>query len=348
MRYPERLRLARLPTPIVKLERLSAKVGKRIWVWRDDLTGGVDAGNKIRKLEFLLAEAVMQGATQVVTCGGPQSNHARATVFAARRLGMSVKLVVRQPSPASAAPSFDPASVPTSNYLLDLIGGAQMELVPYEDYRAKGGYGSFLDAAAEESRRLGQKPYVIGEGGSSALGTFGYLTAVEEMLDTWSHLGTGKKHPDSLFVAVGSGGTLAGLHLGYERLNLPRSELHAVNVCDSSAYFDERCHTLMAEAASLYGVPYKPARLNIFDGHFGAGYAAATDDDLRFYAALAQGEGLLLDPVYSGKAFQGMLEEIAKDPGRFGEDILFLHTGGVFGTFAYGAAYQRALAEGPS
>lgn len=342
MGFPERLRLAHLPTPIVKLSRLSAKVGVGIWLWRDDCTGFVDSGNKIRKLEFLVSEAVRQRATRLITCGGPQSNHARATVFAARRLGLDVTVVVREPRTG-----FDRTTVPSGNLLLDQIAGADLRVVTFADYTQSGAvYDPFLEDERQKSLGRGERPFVVPEGGSCKEGCFGYIHGVEEMLATWAVVGPGTKLPDSFFLAVGSGGTHAGVHLGYERLGLPSETVYAVNVCDDEAYFQKRVGRLVDEATQAYRLPCRGRKLTIFDGHQGAGYGIASDDDLRFYAALARSEGVLLDPVYTGKAFQGMLRELEKSPGRFGRDVLFLHSGGGFATFAFADQYRAAL--GPS
>ncbi len=345
MRYPERLNLANLPTPIVRLPRLSGRLGKEIYVWRDDCTGAVESGNKVRKLEFLAADAVAQRATRLITCGGPQSNHARATAWVARRLGMDVTVVVRMPPQGG----FDPEAPAQGNLLLLQIAGAQIRYIPYADYRAGGGtYDAFLAEEADAARARGERPYVIGEGGSVPLGSFGYIHGVEEMLSTWRASGPGTDAPDSIVTALGSGGTLAGLHLGLERQMLPTDQLFAVNVCDSAAYFQKRVGTLLGATAEAFGLKLKSDRLQILDGHFGEGYARATDDDLRFYAAIAREDGLLLDPVYTGKAFKGMLAELSRDPTRFGSRILFLMSGGAFGTFAFHEQYARALGnKGP-
>lgn len=341
MRHPERIRLANLPTPIQPLPRISRQVGKEIFVWRDDLTGFAESGNKIRKLEFLAAEAVKNKASWLVTCGGPQSNHARATAFVARRLGLGVSLVIRKPKDGLAADSEQ-----VGNYLLNRILGADIQLVEFADYAARGSkYDSFLEEKAQELKARGETPYIIPEGGSSELGCFGYLAAVEEMLAGWSKVCPGSRAPDSLFTALGSGGTFAGLHLGLEHQGLPATILHAVNVCDSAGYFERRIRNLFAAVESRYGIEAGDGKLQIWDGYVGLGYSKATDDELRFYADVARKEGMLLDPCYTGKAFRGMLSEIKKDPSRFGDRVLFLHSGGGFGGFAYGEQYARALAD---
>ena len=340
MNFPPRLTLAHLPTPIQKLERVSAEVGREIFIWRDDLTGFAESGNKIRKLEFLLADAVQKGATRIITCGGYQSNQTRAATFAARRLGLGVSLVLREPKTGRS-----PGELPTGNLLLSQIAGAQTQFISYADYQAAGSkYLPVLERVAEAARQRGEKPYIILEGGSIPVGCFGYIAAVEEMLATWKNCGAGTDYPDALFFANGSGGTHAGLHLGYELNGLPTNKLWAVNICDSAEYFQKRVGKLIDDTAAQFELKHKERELQVLDGHFGEGYGIASDDDLKFYAQLARQEGVLLDPTYTGKAFQGMLAEIAKYPGRFGDKILFLHSGGAFGTFAHQARYAQLLA----
>lgn len=334
MNFPEKVRLARAPTPIEPLRRLSKELGVGLFAWRDDLTGFAESGNKVRKLEFLVAEALRQGATSLVTCGGPQSNHARATAVAARRLGLGISLVLREPPDGT----FDSGG----NYLLDRLYGAAITRVSYADYRAAGSvYDSFLDREATALRRRGETPYVIPEGGSSPLGCLGYASAVEEMLVAWRGV-AGTERPDALFVALGSGGTYAGLHLGLERAGISPSVLHAVNVCDDAAYFRKRIGGIFEGLAEM-GHPVREKGIQICDGHVGKGYSLATDEELAEYARVARTEGLLLDPCYTGKAFLGMKRELARQPARFGKNILFLHSGGGFATFSYREQYDRAL-----
>jgi D-cysteine desulfhydrase len=341
MKFPPRLKLAHLPTPIQKLERISGEVGKEIFVWRDDLTGFTESGNKIRKLEFLLADALEKKATRIITSGGYQSNHTRATTFACRRLGLEVSIVVREPKTGR-----DPNEIPTANILLNRIAGADLHFIAYNDYQAAGStYLPFLEKVAEAFRQRGEKPYIILEGGSVPIGCFGYIAAVEEMLATWKSCGAGTKFPDALFFADGSGGTHAGLHLGYEHYGLSTKKLWAINICDSAEYFQKRVGKLIEETTAQFGLKHDERELQVLDGHFGEGYGIATDDDLKFYIKMARQEGLLLDPSYTGKAFQGMLAEIKKAPARFGEKILFLHSGGTFGTFAHQERYARILGE---
>lgn len=340
MNYPSRLPLAHLPTPIHKLERVSAQVGREIFLWRDDMTGFLESGNKVRKLEFLLAHALEQGANRIITVGAAQSNHTRATAYCARRLGLEVTIIVREPR--SGLNRKEPAF---GNLLLNQLCGADLKFITYADYQKAGSaYRPFMEAEAADARSRGERPYLIPAGGSVPLGCWGYLRAVEELLATWSGLGVGTRAPDSLFFAVGSGGTHAGLHLGYELHGLPTNTLWAVNVSDSADYFQKRVAQLVEDTAREFNLNSKERAVQVLDGYVGQGYAMASDDDLRFYTSLARQEGVLLDPAYCGKAFRGMLAELEKHPDRFGKQILFLHSGGVFATEAYRQQYARVLA----
>jgi D-cysteine desulfhydrase len=339
MKLPERLNLANTPTPIRPLPRLSKSLGKNIWVWRDDLTGFVEGGNKIRKLEFILWDAMNSGADHLITCGGPQSNHARATVFLGRQLGLEVTVVIREPKEG-----LNRSQPVNANWLLNKMAGANLEYVPFQDYQDQGAvYDPFLEASADRLRYQGKKPYLVGEGGSVPLGCFGYLTAVEEMLASWQRFGPGTKAPSALFHALGSGGTQAGLHIGMNLNGLNPETLYAVNVCDTEAYFQKRVGALIDATIDRFQLSTQRQTLNIFDGHFGEGYGLASDEDLKFYMEMCRSEGLLLDPVYTGKAFQGMVREIKANPKRFGDHVLFLHSGGAFAQFGMAERYQNLL-----
>ena len=307
---PPRLALARLPTPLEPLPRLSAALGVEVWVKRDDLTGLGLSGNKIRKLEYLFAEARAVDADLILTTGGLQSNHCRATVLAARRLGLDVGVLLRGDLP----------DVPNSNLLLDRLAGARIRTCTAQAYRDH--RDDLLAAWAETLRSEGHRPYVIPEGGSNALGTWGYVRAARE-------LAAEAERFDHVVCAVGSGGTLAGLALG----DLP-GQLHGVAVCDDRATFTARVRAIGDAIHDLGGPALPDTGWEVVEGYQGPAYAVATDATWAAIRRLARTEGLLLDPVYTGKAMQALLAEV--EAGRWGGRILFWHTGGAFGLFGRG------------
>ncbi len=316
--YPDRLSRARLPTPLTAAERLSRELGVALWFKRDDLTGAALSGNKIRKLEFLFAEAAAEGADTVVTCGGEQSNHCRATAIAAVELGVKPFLLLRTENPTAPPPV-------EANILLDRLVGAEVRWVSREEYRRRAEI--FVEVAAE-LRARGRKPYLIPEGGSNALGAWGYIRCVEELAHELS------PGPATLVYAAGSGGTGAGLVLGVKLLGLPWRVV-GVNVCDDRDYFVRVIGEICEAAIDRWKLPLKFSRdeIEIVDGYVGAGYAKSRPDELATLRDVARAEGLVLDPVYTGKAFHGLTRELARDRKQFGERIVFIHTGGIFGLF---------------
>ena len=328
----QKLQLARLPTPIQLLAKTSAQVGKEIYLWRDDLTGFNDSGNKLRKLEYLVADALAQGCDHLITCGGPQSNHTRATAAVARQLGLGISILVLPKA------DYNFQQIPTGNLLLNQIFDAKLVWLKTEEYhRLNLGFAPFLAREVDAMKAQGKKPYVIPLGGSSPVGCLGYEVAVTEMLSTW-RTAANTPAPDSLFCALGSGGTYLGLKMGIEKEKLAT---HLYGVAVSPLKIIEGYVAQLTQELATLKVNVKPQGMSIIDGYVGDGYAIASDDDLRFYQRLAREEGVLLDPCYTGKAFQGMLGEIAKYPDKFGKKILFLHSGGGFGTFAYAKQYQK-------
>lgn len=318
MTFPRPLELSRLPTPVQVLPRLSAHLGVEVHTKRDDLTGFELSGNKVRKLDLLLADALEGGADTVITCGGLQSNHCRATAAACRRLGLDPVLLLRGELPAE----------PESNVLIDTLLGAELRTCTAEAYRER--RDALMGELADDLRRAGRRPYVVPEGGSNGLGAVGYALAAEE-------LATQIDGPyDAVFVAVGSGGTLAGLALGPDV-----GPVHGVAVCDDRAYFSARVTQIAAEAAA-YGLGPLPAeggRWRVVEGYQGPGYAVADAAIWGTIRLVARLEGLLVDPVYTGKAMHALVSEALA--GRVRGRVLFWHTGGGFGLFGRG----RELAE---
>ena len=303
-----RVPLALLPTPLVPLRRLSEALGADVWCKRDDLTGVGLTGNKVRKLEVLLADALAAGADTVITTGGIQSNHARATAVAARQLGLRPVLLLRG----------EPPPVPDGNLLLDLLVGAEVRWCTPEEYRTA--RDARMAEIARELRAAGARPYVIPEGGSNGLGALGYVRAAEEVA------GAGERF-DHVICAVGSGGTLAGLALG-PRIGL----VHGIAVCDDRATFSARVHAIARELGRA--LPAEGDRWEVTEGWQGPGYGLATGEIWDTIALVARLEGLLLDPVYTGKAMHALVSEVRA--GRWAGRLLFWHTGGVFGLFGRG------------
>ncbi len=337
MEIPKRIFLARLPTPIQKLNSVSRRLGKEIYLWRDDLTGFMDSGNKLRKLEFLLADALQKNCDWIITCGGPQSNHTRATAVVARQLGLDVSILTLP------KPGYDQDQTATGNLMFNQIFATHQVWLSYEEFQKRGStYDFFLNAEADRVRALGRKPYIIPLGGSNVLGCFGYANAVNEMVNTWRELVSGSNAPDHLFCALGSAGTYVGLQMGLEEQRLT-TELHGINVIGPMPIPVQYVSNLRQSVLETYGIEPHTQQSQMIDGYVGAGYSIASDEDLKFYINLARTEGVMLDPCYTGKAFQGMVTEVEKNPSAYGKRILFLHSGGGFGNFAYAEQYQQVL-----
>lgn len=320
LEFPPRVELARRPTPLQFLARASERWGQghRLWVKRDDLSGCLLSGNKVRKLEFIVAHAIAEGYDTLITCGGVQSNHCRATAFAGAQSGLAVHLLLRGDEPAASE----------GNFLLDQLAGATINCYPKRQYVSE-----LPDLFAHWQAHyagLGRKALAIPTGGSDGLGVWGYIAACEELAADLATAGIDSAH---LVTATGSGGTQAGLTLGVSLYDLPLT-VWGVNVCDDEQYFLDKVAADTADwRARFSGVPIVAAQTRVLDGYVGAGYGVAGPEVFALIAELAAIEGLLLDPVYTGKAFQGMLAEL--EAGRFHDcrDIVFLHTGGVFGVF---------------
>lgn len=330
-----RVSLAHVPTPIEELARLGAGLGVRLFVKRDDLTEAVLTGNKVRKLEYLLAAAREAGSDTVVTCGGIQSNHARATAGAAARLGMRSVLVLRDPALAkgdrgkrSVAASPAAAGTPQGNLLLDRLLGAEVRWITPAEYAER---DAIMAEVAREIGEGGRRAYVIPEGGSNGLGALGYVRAAEEIAQDAS------SPFDVCCCATGSGGTLAGLAAGFARLGLFVRVL-GFAVCDSADYFRERVRRVLSEVAIILGDKgLAHAPFEVDDAFIGPGYGQNVPEDLEVIVDVAREEGLVLDPVYTAKAFRGMRTRIRDGGIPRGARVLFVHTGGVFGLLPRGA-----------
>ena len=321
---PDRVELARVPTPLEKLERTGHALGVELWMKRDDMTGVELSGNKVRKLEFLLADAMATAADTVITCGGEQSNHCRATAFSAAKLGLRSVMVLR-------TRDFTRPPPPAGNILLDRLVGAEIVWISPQEWTRR---GEILEREAARVRARGGRPYVIPEGGSNALGSWGYARAAKEIADQLAAL---PDRPTTVVYACGSGGTGAGLLLGRALHGLAEQGVRVagINVCDDRDYFMQKIGAICRDFEADYdtGARVCDEDIDIVDGYVGRGYARSLPEELALLRQVARREGLLLDPVYTGKAFYGMTRELERDPRRFGERVIFLHTGGVFGLF---------------
>ena len=297
------------PTPIQKLKNISERLNTNVYIKRDDLTGLGLGGNKVRKLEFLLADAKQKGAQVVFTTGGAQSNHAMLTAAAAGKLGMKPILILKKRGVTERK----------GNQLLEYLMGTEVILMDTDDY---------ADIYAEMDRigrRLGVPYYKIPCGGSNALGSLGYVDCAKEISGQGVHF-------DHLICAEGSGGTMAGLALG-AKLFLPGTKVHGMMV--DTDPFDQITPRLMREAAALLEADIE---ISSEDYHLlnlcGPGYAIPSEEGNRAVSILAKEEGIFLDPVYTGKAFAGLLKMAEEGVFRKTNNVLFLHSGGAGGIFA--------------
>ena len=325
--YPDSLALAQLPTPLQPLERLSAQLsGPRIWVKRDDLTDCALSGNKIRKLEFTLARALAKGCDTLITCGGVQSNHCRATAILGARLGLKVHLILRDEELDGDQQSI----APDGNLLLDYLAGAEISIYPKAEFQAR--QRELFEHWSQHYAAQGRKAYLIPTGASDGTGIWGYIRCIEELIGDFKHANI---QPSHIIHATGSGGTQAGLSLGCALHQLDAQVL-GIAVCDNSAYFQRKVMADITDWQNRYEVASLPESLSVQvnDDFIGPGYSKAGPEVFATIKKVAALEGLLLDPVYTGKAFHGMLTLI--EQGYFAEasDIVFIHTGGLFGLFA--------------
>lgn len=320
-RFP-RVSLARLPTPIEPLPRLSAYLGgPQLHVKRDDLTGLGLGGNKLRKLEFLLGEALAQRADTVLTVGALQSNHARQTAAACARLGLECELVLRRSGHATDA------YLRNGNVLLDRLFGARIHVLEPHESRT-----TFMEVRAEALRGEGRRPYCIPVGGSCGLGNLGYVACAEEIMSQAAEAGL---KFESVVVATGSGGTQGGLIAGM--LLLGGIPVQGVAVEGDRKAQEALAADQASAALRLLGqtTDVLAGKASVMDEYVGSGYARPTEAMREAVSLAARFEGLVLDPVYTGKAFAGLLA-LARS-GRYGKDqaLLFVHTGGIPGLFGY-------------
>lgn len=316
-------RLAQLPTPLDPAPRLQSHLGgPRLFIKRDDLTGLGLGGNKARKLEFLLGEALAQGADTILTVGALQSNHARQTAAACAKLGLKCELILRRSHHASES------YLANGNVLLDRLFGARLTIIESGANREEA-----MEQRACELRAAGARPYLIAVGGSCITGNLGYVACAEEMLRQAGEAGITL---DAVVLATGSGGTHAGLVAGFLAL---RAATRVIGIAVEGTRADQESavYDLAADTALHLGItrPLPRDAVTVLDEFVGQGYARPT---MAMRAALgisARLEGIVLDPVYTGKAMSGLIGLVQRRYFRPDENVVFLHTGGVPGLFAY-------------
>ncbi len=322
-RFP-RLRFAHLPTPLEPLDRLSAALGgPHILVKRDDATGLAFGGNKTRKLEYLCAAALAERADTLITTGGVQSNHVRQTVAAAARFGLACEVLLSRVVPDTGA-DYEA----TGNILLDRLLGATVHMLPAEVDRPVA-----MAERAEVLRQMGRRPYVVPYGGSNAIGALGYVDCAAELERQCDEAGI---LVDAIVHATGSGGTQAGLSVGFRALN---SDIRVIGIdvngdADHTAEFVRTC---AAATAEMLGFDPEPivSRVRVEPRFAGPGYGIATDGMVEAVRQLAASEGLILDPVYTGKAMAGLIDLVKRGTFSRTDTVVFLHTGGTPALFAY-------------
>lgn len=315
-----RFPLATLPTPLDELPRLSEELGIRVLMKRDDLTGFALGGNKVRKLEFLVADARAQGADVLVTGGGVQSNHVRTTAAAARKAGMDAIGVFFS----------SPSQQVNGNLLLDQILGAELVYAGTED---KIETDRIVREVADDAQAKGRRPYVIPVGGSTRLGCYSYVLAVEELL---GQLQAGSIKPDYIFITTGSCGTHAGILAGVKHYGLALP-VYGITVSRRVAECRERIARLVGETLTFieHPLPLFESDMIVNGDYLGPGYAKITPEAREAIRRVARLEGILLDPVYTGKTMAGLIDLVRRGEIQRGSTVVFWHTGGQPGIFGF-------------
>ena len=316
-----RFPLAQLPTPIEELKSLSRELGgPELLIKRDDQTGLALGGNKTRKLEFLVAQALEQGADTLVTAGATQSNHCRQTAAAAARAGLRCELLLNGTKP----------ELPNGNLLLDELLGARIHWVQRSEREAK------LSEIPDELRKQGSKPYVIPVGGSNGVGATGYVLAMMELAEQLDRI---NRHVDHVVFASSSGGTQAGMVVGAKVRGF-NGKLHGVSIDkdegDGASYEDELADIANETAKYIdFDAQFAASDFNVVYDYLGGGYGVVGELEREAIRLLASREGIVLDPVYTGRAMGALIDLIRKRAFRSDETILFWHTGGAPALFAY-------------
>ena len=317
-------------TPLEELPRLTKMFGPNIYMKRDDLLGLAGGGNKTRKLEFLVADALIAGADTLITCGAVQSNHCRLTLAAAVKEGLKCRFVLEERVPKSYKPDAS-----GNNFLFNMLGVEKVKVVPSGSDMMKA-----MQAVADEVAAEGRKAYIIPGGGSNPIGATGYVACAEEILAQAFDQGI---NFDYIVTTSGSAGTHAGLVVGFygNNSNIP---VIGINISRKKGPQENLVYKLVERTAAHVGIKGTIPReaVQCFEEYVGPGYSLPTPEMVKTVKLVAQTEGILLDPVYTGKAMAGMLDLIQKDFFKMGQNILFVHTGGSPALYQYADYFDFA------
>jgi D-cysteine desulfhydrase len=325
-----RVELAYTPTPLLKLERLSADLGVELWVKRDDLTGLLETGGTVRKLEFLVGEALAQRADTLITCGTPQSDGCRAVAAVAARLGLGAMLALEGPPPAET----------DGNLLLDRLLGAEIRYCTGAEWEK---VDQVMQEMAGRARLTGRAPYVIPEHAAGAVGALGYVTCAQELTEQARH---GAPPFDTIAIPAVSGASLAGLLIGRQLTGL-RSEIVGIPAAVESARVRAAVLDAVEQARRRFGLPVTaPAEVRLLDDDRPERGGEVSQETLAVVVRMARREGLVLDPIHTARAFGALLETLRRAPGSLGRRVCFVHTGGVFAVFPFRDALGRLAGGG--
>ena len=312
-----RLQLTQLPTACNEMANVTKLVGgPDLYIKRDDVMELAHGGNKTRKLEYALAEALNDGAKSVVTQGGLQSNHVRQTCSGAAKVGLECHVILSNP-----VPELEEELMGSGNYLMDQLMGAHI-------YQTDSGRGPVVERVLSELAAVGKRPYNIPAGASNGIGSLGYMNAARELIDQWGEMSI---RPSHIFTASGSCGTQAGLLMGLRYFGNTSTEVVGISVSGSAAALKKRTRdvlNMICDETMIAKDFIGDEEIVVNDEYIGAGYGHPSDGGVAAIRTTAESEGVILDPIYTGKAMSAMLDMLKKQNLRNARDVVFLHTGG--------------------
>lgn len=312
-----RLDLTNLPTACNRMDNVTKLVGgPDLYIKRDDVMELAHGGNKTRKLEYALAEALNNGAKAVVTQGGLQSNHVRQTCSGAAKVGLEAHVILSNP-----VPEMREELMGSGNFLMDQLMGAHI-------YLAENGRAPVVGSVISDLSAAGKKPYNIPAGASNGIGSLGYVNAARELITQWDEMGI---NPSHIFTATGSCGTQAGLLMGLRYFGNATTQVVGISVSAPSARLEERTRevlSMISDVAAIPGDIVGGRDVYVNDEYIGTGYGRPTEAGVAAIRLLAENEGVILDPIYTGKGMSGMLDMLENGMLEQARDVVFLHTGG--------------------